>query len=216
MLTAATVPLVARDGIARETQDAPANAAAPPVAKPEPPSPKQLARLLGAFSNDRLKRAEDKDRPITGDDQWRGVDGMWVMESNDPGKALLFPEQVKITCTHSDKTCQELKVTLGPMGGLVFIAGIDQTIWLINSWDEHGLLATYDADPSANALSEKCHRHVLSMSFASGVVSASDIPTHEKGCETFKTTDSYRLVRGQYYVDTTPGNDGGKPIKPNK
>lgn len=166
--------------------------------------------LSSVFSNDRLKRGELKDYPITGDDQWRGVGGMWVMESKGPEKALLFPEQVRITCSNSDKTCRELSVTLGVMGGLVEIMGPDEKIWQINSWDEHGLLATYDADPSANALSEKCHRHVLSMSFASGVVSTSDIPTHEKGCETFKTTDSYRLVRGEYYVDTTPGNDGGQ------
>jgi hypothetical protein len=51
----------------------------------------------------------------------------------EPAKTLLFPEQVKITCTNSDKTCQELKVTLGPMGGLVFIAGIDETTWLDTS-----------------------------------------------------------------------------------
>ena len=54
------------------------------------------------------------------------------------------------------------------------------------------------------------------MSFRSGSVSTSDIPTHEKGCEMFPETDTYRLVRGQYYVDTTPGNDAEKPTKPDK
>jgi hypothetical protein len=105
---------------------------------------------------------------------------------------------------------------LEPIGGVIFLDDIDETSWQITSWDEHGLLAAYDAYPSATAVSERCHRHVLSMSFASGAVSTSDIPTHEKGCETFKQTDSYRLVRGVYYVDTTPGNDAEKPVKPDK
>jgi hypothetical protein len=172
---------------------------------------KSLSRV---FHNDRLKRGELKDYEITGDSQWRSVSGMWVPESNDPANDLLFPEQVTITCTQHSRTCQEMKVTLGVMAGIVTIEDIGQTIWQINSWDEHGLLAAYDTDPSANAASERCHRHVLSMSFASGAVSTSDIPTHEKGCEAFKTTDSYRLVRGNYYIDTTPGNNGDKPVKP--
>jgi len=174
----------------------------------------QAKPLSGVFHNDRLKRAEDPDYEITGDGQWRRVSGMWVPESDHPANDLLFKEQVTIACDRPSSTCKELKIILEPFGGLIFIDGIEETTWQITSWDEHGLLATYDADPSANAAaSEKCHRHVLSMSFASGAVSASDIPTHEKGCETFKQTDSYRLVRGQYYVDTTPGNDAEKPVK---
>jgi len=51
------------------------------------------------------------------------------------------------------------------------------------------------------------------MDFDSGAVSVSDIPTHKKGCEMFQQTDSYRLQRGNYYVDTTPGNDADKPKK---
>ena len=169
--------------------------------------------LSGVFHNDWLKRGELNDYEITGDDQWRSVAGMWVEESNEPANKLLFPEQVTITCTQPEGTCQELKVTLGVMAGIVTIEGPDETIWQITSWDKHGLLASYDADPAATAVSEKCHRHVLSMSFTSGAVSTSDIPTHEKGCETFKQTDSYRLVRGGYYIDTTAGNDGNKSEK---
>jgi hypothetical protein len=166
------------------------------------------------FHNERLKRSEDTDHPIeTFHDTLAIVDGMWVPESKDPKKEIVFPEQVKIICTNSEKTCEEVKVVLGPMSGVVFIDSIDQTIWPITSWDAHGLLASYGPDVSALAASERCHRHVLAMAFASGAVSTSDIPTHEKGCEMFAETDSYRLARGVYYVDTTPGNDGDRPYK---
>ena len=166
--------------------------------------------LYGAIREERLKRIEDKDYPIPVDNDYRGVDGVWVPESNDPAKALVFPEQVKITCTRSEKTCRELKVTLGALGGMVSIIDIDEIDWPITSWDAHGLLASYGPDVSATAASDRCHSHVLTMAFGSGAVSTSDIPTHEKGCEEFFATDSYRLARGTYYVDTTPGNDMDK------
>lgn len=174
---------------------------------------RQQKSLSDLHHNDRIKRAELKDYEIAGDGQWRAVSGMWVPESKDPTKALIFPEQVKITCTRSAKTCQELKVTLEPISGVVFIEDIDETIWPISSWDSNGLLASYGPDVSASGVSDRCHRHVLAMSFVSGAVSTSDIPTHEKGCEVFTETDSYRLARGNYYIDTTPGNDGDKPTK---
>jgi len=172
--------------------------------------------LSDAFRNERLKRIELKDYPIDAQGGDCIVDGVWVPESNDPEKALVFPEQVRITCTHSEKTCQELKVTLGPMQGIVEIGDIDETIWQISSWDSNGLLASYGPDISALGANDRCHRHVLAMSFVSGAVSTSDIPTQEKGCEAFTETNSYRLVRGNYYVDTTPGNDGDKPNKPSR
>ena len=59
----------------------------------------------------------------------------------------------------------------------------------------------------------RCQRHVLTMDFDSGAVSVADIPTHKKGCEALKETDSYRLVRGNYYVGTSPGNNMDKPKK---
>ncbi|MGA3159884.1 MAG: hypothetical protein ABSC77_01620 [Terracidiphilus sp.] len=167
--------------------------------------------LYGAIREERLKRIEDKDYPIPVDNDYRGVDGVWVPESNDPAKALVFPEQVKITCIHSENICRELKVILGELGGMVSIIDIDETDWPITSWDAHGLLASYGPDVSATGASDRCHSHVLTMAFGSGAVSTSDIPTHEKGCEEFFGTDSYRLARGTYYVDTTPGNDMDRP-----
>jgi hypothetical protein len=165
------------------------------------------------FHNDRIKRAELNDYPIeTVHGTLAIVDGMWVPESKDPAKDMVFPEQVKINCTNSEKTCEELKVILEPMSGVVFI-DIDQTFWQITSWDAHGLLASYGPDVSASAASDRCNRHVLTMTFASGAVSTSDIPTHDKGCEAFTETNSYRLARGGYYVDTSPGNDEDSRIR---
>jgi hypothetical protein len=165
------------------------------------------------FRNERLKRREFSDSPI---ETLHGtlvfVGGIWVPESKDQRKEMVFPEQVKVTCTNSERTCEELKAVLEPMSGVVFV-DIDQTIWPIISWDKNGLLASYGPEITASAASERCHRHVLTMTFASGAVSTSDIPTHEKGCEMFPETDSYRLVRGYYYIDTSPGNDDGRAYK---
>ncbi|MGB9031549.1 MAG: hypothetical protein WCC27_15620, partial [Acidobacteriaceae bacterium] len=138
------------------------------------------------------------------------ADGMWVMESSVPGNALLFPEQVRITCQRSQMTCQEMTITLSPIQGIVFVMGPEEKEWTINSWNKDGLMASNGADTLP--LSDRCHNHVLTITFSSGAVSTSDIPTHTKRCEAFKQTDSYRLVSGGYYVDTTPGNDADKPV----
>jgi len=192
---------VSAQGIAETKQQA-ANEKAKPFSNP--------------FHNERIKRTELKDYPIEAFHDLAIVDGMWVPESKDPAKALVFPEQVRIICTKSERTCEELKIILEPTSGVVFIGDIEETSWQITSWDAHGLLASYGPDISARAASDRCNRHVLTMTFASGAVSTSDIPTHDKGCEPFPETNSYRLVRGGYYIDTTPGNNADKPIRPNK
>jgi hypothetical protein len=168
--------------------------------------------LSDAPSNERLKRFEDGDRPIEGDG-YIIVDGIWKPESGDPRKALIFKEQIRISCDKSENVCRELSVTLAPAGGMVLIMGPQEKEWKITSWDAHGLLASYGPDRSATGVSDRCNSHVLTITLASGAVSTSDIPTHEKGCETFTETSSYRLVRGQYFVDTTPENDAKKPSK---
>jgi hypothetical protein len=114
----------------------------------------------------------------------------------------VLPQQVKILCSKFLKECTEISVTLSPVPTLVGIEGVDNTIYDIDQWDDHGLMASYGGDESS-----RCQRHVLTIDFESGAVSVSDIPTHMTGCEAFTETDSYKLVRGQYYVDTTPGND---------
>jgi hypothetical protein len=100
------------------------------------------------------------------------------------------------------KECTEISVTLGVVIVSVSIEDLDTTTYNIDKWDEHGLTASYGGDESS-----RCQRHVLTIDFDSGAVSVSDIPTRKAGCEAFTETDSYKLVRGNYYVDTTPGND---------
>jgi hypothetical protein len=162
------------------------------------------------FQNDRLKAEAFKDAPIKElHDYMVLVSGHWVAESKDPSKALVFPMQVKIICTHSEKLCKELSVTLAPAPGMVLIQDIDETDYDATAWDDHGLIASYGGDEASST----CQSHVLTIGFDSGAVSVSDIPTHKKGCEAFKETDSYRLVGGHYWVDTSPGNDMDKPKK---
>jgi hypothetical protein len=159
----------------------------------------------GAFHNDRLKTLVLPGPPLvkTNSYSYSAVaSGIWFSESSDPKKALVLPQQVKILCSKAAKECTEISVTLGPVPTLVSVEDVDNTTYDVDKWDDHGLTASYGGDESS-----RCQRHVLTVDFDSGAVSVSDIPTHKKGCEMFPETDSYKLVRGQYYVDTTPGND---------
>ncbi len=165
-------------------------------------------KLTDAFHNERLKANSLADFAIAGDGESRLVDGFWVSESKDPAKALTFPQQVKISCTRYNKECMEISVTLGPVKDMVIIQDIDDTIYDVDRWDSHGLTASY-----GGAGFSRCQRHVLTMDFDSSAVSVSDIPTRKKGCEAFTETNSYRLVRGMYYVDTSPGNNMDKVKK---
>src|SRR5258707_10396998 len=127
--------------------------------------------LTSVLHNDRLKALSLKDSPITGDTYLRLVSGFWVSESSDPSKTLVFPQQVKITCTHSDKTCKELSVTLAPVVGMVSIQEIDEEEYAVDSWDGHGLVASYGGDEAYG----RCQRHGLTMDFDSRAVSVADI-----------------------------------------
>jgi hypothetical protein len=169
---------------------------------------KKSDNFPAVFHNERLKALSLPDHSITGDSHSRLVSGFWVSESKDPTKTLVFPQQVRIRCTAYNKTCTETSVTIAPTPQMVSIQEIDDEDYDINTWDAHGLLASYGGEELS---ASPCQRHVLTMDFDSGAVSVSDIPTRRKGCEAFTETDSYRLVRGNYYVDTSPGNDADKP-----
>jgi hypothetical protein len=174
----------------------------------------KAADIASAFQNERLKLTKLPDYPIQSDERYAGADGVWIAEPAGTENRLLQPEQVAITCTtnalypdeHRKGECSESRVTLGIMKGIVSVMGPDQTVYEITKWDKDGLAASY-----TDNLSSKCHLQILTMSFAQGRVLVSDIPTNKQGCDGFVHTNSYRLVRGQYYVDTTPKNDGDKP-----
>jgi hypothetical protein len=163
------------------------------------------------FHNERLKTITFPARAIDASSRYVTVEGIWVPESKEPSKALVFPQQVRIECRadrSDERKCTEITVTLAPANGVVGIGYIDTAEYDVDAWDAHGLVASYGGD-----ISSKCQRHVLTMDFESGAVSLADIPTHKGGCEAFKETNSYRLVRGHYYVDTSPNNDWDKPAK---
>jgi hypothetical protein len=179
------------------------------------PDPAQLAEIgreiQEARSGKKLqegkpKAAKKKPCPVIGDDANRTASGVW--KSEVPGNDLLSPEQVAISCSAPERQCSVQRVRFDADQLGISVKGPDETDYQIVSWDARSLFATHDPD-----YSDKCHRSVLSMSFATGDVSLSDIPTNEKGCEIFKDTNSYRLIQGNYYVDTTPHNDS--PEVPN-
>jgi hypothetical protein len=165
----------------------------------------------GVFHNDRLKTLVIPGPPLLKTKSYSIsalASGFWVPESNDPSKALVLPMQVKILCSKPSKICTEISVTLGAVKDMVGIQDVDTTTYEVDKWDEHGLTASYGGDESS-----RCQRHVLTIDFDSGAVTVNDIPTRKAGCEAFKETDSYKLVRGLFYVDTTPANDLDKKKK---
>lgn len=157
------------------------------------------------FHNERLKTLVLPGSPLL-KDKFHSftalASGFWVSESNDRKKTLVFPQQVKIWCSKNSKLCTETSVTLGIVPTMVSIQDVDNTDYPVDKWDEHGLTASFGGDATS-----RCQRHVLTIDFDSGAVSVADIPTRKAGCEAFTETNSYKLVSGQYYVDTTPGND---------
>jgi hypothetical protein len=159
----------------------------------------------GVFHNERLKTLVLPGPPLLKEKSYSFgalASGFWAPDSDDPKKALVLPQQVKIWCSNSSKECTEISVTLGPVKEMVGISDIDTTTYDVDKWDVHGLTASFGGGASS-----RCQRHVLTIDFDSGAVSVNDIPTRKAGCEAFTETDSYKLVRGQYYIDTTPGND---------
>jgi len=160
--------------------------------------------------NDRFKAVTYKDAPIIGTSGSRSAEGIWAPD--DQSKPLALPLQVRIDCDNygtGHRKCLEIDVTLVPMPALVSVQGINTQEYQVDTWDADGLVASY----GGGEISSRCQRHVLTMDFQSGHVTAVDIPTHKKGCEPFVDSNSYHLVRGNYYVDTSTNNDIDKRRK---
>jgi hypothetical protein len=191
------------------TPKQPNGVSADPLTKAEQPATKIDSKPPSSmFYNPRLKSNLYKFKQINigGSEDNRIVQGIWLPESNDPGKGLVFPEQVSIWCTRSEMSCEVASIELEVQSELVSIPAIQQDEYHVDSWNSDGLSASYGPWEIGN-LSDKCHRHVLVMNFKSGVVTLSDISTHAKGCEMFAESNTYRLGHGDYYVDTTPNAD---------
>ena len=87
----------------------------------------------------------------------------------------------------------------------------EETTYQVSKWDQNMLIASTD-EPDSSATS-KCHIRVVTMHFASGVVTDTDMPTHKQGCDAFKIVNTYRLKRGNYFIDLSANNDLDLPYK---
>ncbi|MGD1108459.1 MAG: hypothetical protein ABR865_15570 [Terracidiphilus sp.] len=172
--------------------------------------------LLKLIHNDHIKRFEVAiPSLIVEPDGSLDADGIWIPEPDDKAHQLIYPEQARIICNKGEQSCLEMQLSFTSVGNeFVMVNGPEETIWPIKSWDKTSLLAEYGPFPMSSKLSDKCESHVLSIMFASGAVTTSDIPTDREGCEAIKETNSYRLAGGWYDVDTSPHNDAIKDTAP--
>jgi hypothetical protein len=183
-----------------------------PVSKNEPAQSTiaQASETQLPFGNDRLKAAMFPGSPIDASSGIAIAIGMWLPENPAKDPSLAEAEEVEITCTQQKGICEQLVIPLEVTKNKVTLMGPETTLWPISAWDANEIIASYGPDPAERVGSpDRCLRHVLTMTFASGAVSATDVPTHETGCEAFSETNSSRLVYGNFYVDTSPANDSG-------
>ena len=139
----------------------------------------------------------------TGDNHLRLVSGHWYPTKGPDS----HPRQVKIRCTATNLKCTETSVLVSTDK----IEEIKDAEWNVTTWDSHKLEASYGDDSAS-----PCQRHVLTMKFDSGstAVSASDIPTHRKGCEAFTETESYGFVQVSIYSHVVSRDEVYTPKKP--
>ena len=152
----------------------------------------------------RLKIWNVPDRPFNDYERHHelSVWGVWIPDSKD-SKPLDLPEQVEIRCKKgykkgSPEECAGTTVQLStgaPEAVLVF--SLEKTQYEIESWNDAGLVASHMS---------ACRRQTLTIDFGTGLARTSYIPLPGPTCLD-PGTRSYRLVRGYYYVDTTPNND---------
>lgn len=170
-----------------------------------PPRTEMSKQLATIFVNNRLKAVTYPDTPIKVFEGLAVVNGFWLPE--EPKTQQLFAEQVDISCNKDQALCHELTIPLGVTKDEIRIMHPEETLWPINSWNTDAILASYGPVLTAKQGSgDRCLRHVLSLTIDSGAVSSSVVPTHEQGCEKFQNTTASRMIYGNFYVDTTPGN----------
>ena len=144
------------------------------------------------------------------------ADGIWIPEPDDPAHALVYPEQTRIVCYAGSDDCIEMKSSFIVTGDIISVKGPEETLWPIKTRDKNSLVAEYGPWPRFSPGPEKCQKHVMSMVFASGTVTTSDIPTGGDGCGPYTETNTYRLANGWYDVDISPKNDAIRDMTPHK
>jgi hypothetical protein len=161
---------------------------------------------LGQIRDTPSQDPAPKDADVLGDDYNRNTSGIWI--PYDPSKSWRMPEEVSIACVRSEQVCHVYTVRLFQVenenSGRVSVGAPDATDYAVQSWDARALSATVRNDYSG--INGNCFTSLLTMNFKSKtVVTLTDIPTHEKGCEDFVGANSYRLAQGSYYVDVKSG-----------
>jgi hypothetical protein len=174
-----------------------------------PKHPEEQSAIPKALHSDRLKRNETTGiSPLIIDpDKSIDANGIWIPEPDDGAHKLVFPEQTHIICNTGAEYCIEMKNSFIVYGNIITVKGPEQTLWQIKSWDKNSLVAEYGPFLRLSPDADNCQKHVLSIVFASGTVTTSDIPSNTKGCEPFKETNTYRMASGYYIVDVSPNND---------
>jgi hypothetical protein len=159
-------------------------------------------------NNTRFKMLRLPPRPIKDVQSLRGlsISGMWEPESKDAGKALGYPLQVQIICSmhhigDDPQICHVLTVAFSVRPKAVTLANTESVDFEVTQWTDTGLTAKTEG---------LCQYSILSISFTTGAVLLSDVPHHLESCKEFTEINTYRLTRGEYYVDTSPGNDTGQ------
>lgn len=139
--------------------------------------------------------------------------GVRLPVSNDSEEMADSPWQVNIVCGKVSGLCKENDLRFSADGYKISPVLYDMSVWRITQWDAGGMVASWGPDLSAPVGSrDRCRIHTLTVKFASGSipsggVSFSDSSTGQAGCEKFQGTTTDRLVSGELYIDTSPGND---------
>lgn len=122
-----------------------------------------------------------------------GAEGFWQSTSSSKDKQLAFPVAVKISCTHSDKTCTESEASV------VFgVLKADLLEYDISSWTDDGIVAD-DGDEGGCGIG-----HRLSLDFKSNSVTVTDYPkkvTSGENCQAFQDANSYVLHGGSLVLE---------------
>jgi len=131
------------------------------------------------------------------DDEHAGyasAEGFWQSTSPSREKQLAFPVAVKIICTRSKMSCEELEASVVILGAL----SADLTEFAISRWTRDRIVAEAPEGDCAVG-------HRLSLDFRSNNVTVTDYPKRVLAgdCKPYQDTNSY-LLHGGYLMLRPP------------